>query len=248
MGLNCSSMKPQVSVEGIRQLVAEYKAADARSRIAIGKRSAFLAATLEADSSNVNPNDLELLIHALELGCRHHSWPGKWRAAQMRLHFMRRNILEISDPVIVEETTRTLPIDIGGLVCKDARATFEQLSDVWPKDPKAAGKAGAYLFISLGGDGRSRVKLRFVRGNDPEVSLKELRQIRRATTPAYVRTLSGRLSVSGGSSAVEINTNCEHLILQAYLCGSGRNTHILVVAAKLTGQPPEYQEAELEDF
>ena len=188
--------RPRVTVAELREAVARVDAMPMKERRKAARSLGGMALELEGADVLTTRDDIELAIKALAMGAAAHSYPQRYQLARARLAQQRRQSFGLPEPVVAFETVKTLDVEFGGLLIDDvSRDPAEALN----ASPIVAylNRVGAY-FISLGGDGAIKVRLRVHESGPTEPLSDELRRLREATAIGALKCESGQMNVFGG--------------------------------------------------
>ena len=226
--------RPRPSVAELREAVAQVELMPLKDRRKAARSLGGMALGLEGAGALTARDEIELGIKALALCAGSHSFPQKFQLARARLAQQRRQSFGLPEPVIAFEQARTLDVEIGGILVDDsARDPVDVLRASVLHD--FLNKVGAY-FVSFGGDGAVKVRLRVHSSGPAEPQLSEMRKLREAAVPGRLQSESGEAVVFGGSRktltfALEQGT----WDIAAFGLGMGRRPECLLIVAPESG-------------
>lgn len=230
-------MCPGETPDALRAAMTAAEALPPKERRHKGRTLGHMAMVLENSGALTTIADMDLAIRALTIGASVHTYPQKYHLTRARLMLARRALLGQSEPVIALEKAATLDIEAGGLTLEDAG------------EPPAGWHAGqnftdwmaqtGCFFVSFGGDGWVKVRLRVHASGPVEPQAREFRRLREATAETVLRLPSGRLRAhGGGAKAVTLAPGAGEWRVAAYGLGIGRAPECLVLMSPLEGAAP----------
>lgn len=232
----------------LTRLVAQCEKASFQDQHKPARTAGHLAKELERNEPALSISELNLMAKALQHATRHHAYPGAWQAALARVAMRQRILSGEPDPKTIHQMARTLDVEMGGVMVKDGQRALSK--DFFTTDNAIkvnAFEVGKFFFIHLGTDCTIKVRMRFVDGNQPNLTLREMSRVRFATAFGRILCSSKTIMASGGGSKkVVIKTLAQDCLISAYIVGYGRKQEIICVICANNGQVPEYQDISLD--
>lgn len=223
------------ATDALAALVASARAADVKTRRKLGRSIGNMAMELEKSGAELTLAEMNEVIAALGQGALVHTYPQRYHMSKARLMARRRKALGLADPVVAQETAKTLDIEVGGLVLHDAATPFTEISPDW----RAEIAAGRIFAVAFGGDGAVKVRLRVLEAGPCEPMEAEFQRLRAATAEAVLDLPTGALvATGGGAKTIAAQLAPGPWRVTAYGLGLGRNPQCVVFLAPFTGEAP----------
>jgi len=232
----------------LKHLVAQCERTSFQGQHKPARIAGHLAKELERNEPALSITQLKLMAKALQHATRHQSSPGAWQAALARVSTRQRVLSGEPDPKTIHQIARTLDIEMGGVMVKDSQRPLTK--DFFTTDNAIkvnAFEIGKFFFIDLGADCVIKVRMRFVDGYKPNLTVQEMSRVRSATAIGRISCSSNTIMASGGGSKkVVVKTLAQDCLICAYMVGYGRKQEVVCVICANNGQLPEYQEISLD--
>lgn len=214
----------------------------------LARRTAFWAYDWEQSGEALEPNQIDILTRALELGESHHSWPGKWANARVRLICQKRHILGLPEPITIAEIKRKISVEMGCIVFIDAQSELPQsFYEAGSENYNKSKTAGEFHDISLHGDGLINMRMRYVDCSEPLITRAEMRRLRGATPCAWVHSPNQSITVWGGAKNITLPIKSKSVLISCFLLGRGRSKEVIAIMCDAKGERPILKPASLED-
>lgn len=240
-------MATLIDLEAIRKQVERCEGAAFRDARELARQAAHWAFEWERSGKVYGVADIDILVAALELGEKFHDWPGRWANARLRLLSQQRDALGFSEPINITEINKRMSVEMGCVVFHDADTPLsESFYNSGTENYKQARSLGEFYDVSLGGDGRINLCLRYVDCSDPILPRSELRRSHAATGPAWVHCPSLRLTVEGGGQAVTVALRTQNVLISCFVLGRGRYRKTVCVICDAKDRRPSPESSELE--
>ena len=235
-------------LDELNRLVAQCEKASFQDQHTPARTAGYLASELEKNQPALSITDLKLIAKALQHATRHQSCPGSWQAALARVAMRQRILSGEPDPETIHQIARTLDIEMGGVMVMDGQRPLTK--DFFTTDNAIKLKAfetGKFFFIDLSTDCTIKVRMRFVDGNQPILTLREMSRVRSATAIGRISCPSNTIiALGGGSKKVVVKATAQDCLVCAYIVGYGRKQEIICIICANDEQVPEYQEISLD--
>ena len=229
-----------MTIERLRAEMTRQETLPMAERRKLGRTLGHLAMELEKADALHAQADMDLAIAALAIGAGVHSYPQRYHMSRARLMQKRRDLLGLSEPVIASEKAMTLDVEAGGVAISDAGLDHDIMFK-WPPQTRFTDWMAehGFYFISFGGDGAVKIRLRLHHTGPVEPQAREFRRLREATPEGCIAVTSGFIRVTGGGakSLTMAVPNGLHRIA-AYGLGIGRKPECLALLSPLSGPIP----------
>lgn len=229
------------SLEELRKGLAETLQMPLRERRKAGRSIGHIAWLLSQKDALKEIPDIELAIRALALGASVHTYPQRYQIARAKLMAKRRDLLGLPEPEIAFETSKTIDVEMGGILVADREMNVTELLETNPMHK--ALNATRTFFVGLGGDGMVKLRLRIHKSGPCEPQQAEFRKLRKATSVAGFYANDGRFIVHGGGKRrIEATSHLADMAVCAFGLGLGRKPECLIIVAPGTSSNEPLQE------
>lgn len=229
-----------MTIDRLRAEMARQEDLPPAERRKLGRTLGHMAMELEKADALQTQDDMDLAIGALAIGAGVHSYPQRYHMSRARLMQKRRDILGLSEPVIAAEKAMTLDVEAGGVAISDMSLERDMIFKLPPQTRFADWMAEhRFYFVSFGGDGAVKTRLRIHQIGPVEPQSHEFRRLREATPEGCVAVVSGQICVNGGGSkSLKMAAPNGLYRIAAYGLGIGRNPECLILLSPLAEHMP----------
>lgn len=221
------------SIDALKAELRRAEALPVKERRKQARSLGFMALELEKAQALQSSEELEMAISALAAGAMAHSYPQRYHMGRARLMKRRRAVLNLPEPVIAQQKAKTIDVEAGGIWLEDPSLKIEYpMDDVFHQHMNRL----EFYFISFGGDGRVKLRLRIHQSGPCEPQSTEFRRLCEATQEAVLAVPSGKICAhGGGAKKLELVVPPGDYKIAAFGLGIGRSPECLVLISPLVG-------------